>query len=79
MNLEAVCYGIPTISTRSIWLIHDQYLIKNQLMFWTQDCDEILKISKEMLGKKVESENYFIKGTCNFERMIERIEKEILC
>lgn len=79
MNLEAVCYGIPTISTRSIWLIHDQYLIKNQLMFWTQDCDEILKISKEMLGKKVESENYFIKGACNFGRMIERIEKEILC
>ena len=79
MNLEAVCYGIPTISTRSIWLIHDQYLIKNKLMFWTQDCEEILKIAKEMLGKRVESESYFIKGACNFERMIERIEREILC
>lgn len=79
MNLEAVCYGIPTISTRSIWLIHDQYLIKNKLMFWTQDCEEILKIAKEMLGKRVESQSYFIKGACSFERMIERIEKEILC
>lgn len=79
MNLEAVCYGIPTISTRSVWLIHDQYLIKNQLMFWTQDCAEILRIAKAMLGRRVEAESYFIKGSCNFDRMIERIEKEILC
>ncbi|MCI5967946.1 DUF354 domain-containing protein [Helicobacter sp.] len=78
MNLEAVCYGIPTISTRSIWLIHDQYLIKNQLMFWTQDCAEILKIAKEMLGKKVESKSYFMRGECNFNRIIARIENEVL-
>ena len=71
MNLEAVCYGIPTISTRSIWLVHDQYLIKNHLMFWTQDCEEILKISKEMVGKRVDSKSYF-------DRIISRIENEIL-
>lgn len=79
MNLEAVCYGIPTISTRSIWLIHDQYLIKNQLMFWTQDAKEILKIAKEMLGKRVDSRDYFVRGECNFDAIITRIEKEILC
>lgn len=79
MNLEAVCYGIPTISTRSIWLMHDQYLIKNKLMFWSQDCNEIIKIAKEMIGKRVDSQSYFVQGECNFNAIISRIEKEILC
>ncbi|TLD81374.1 DUF354 domain-containing protein [Helicobacter sp. MIT 11-5569] len=78
MNLEAVCYGIPTISTRSIWLVHDQYLIKNQLMFWTQDCKEILEIAKKMLGKKIESQSYFVQGECNFNAIIDKIESQIL-
>lgn len=78
MNLEAVCYGIPTISTRSIWLIHDQYLVKNQLMFWTQKSDEIVRIAKKMLGKRVNSHDYFVQGECNFNAMIDKIEKEIL-
>ena len=79
MNLEAVCYGIPTISTRSIWLVHDQYLIKNKLMFWSQDCKEIIEIAKAMLGKRVDSRSYFVQGECSFDVMIERIEREILC
>ena len=79
MNLEAVCYGIPTISTRSIWLVHDQYLIKNKLMFWSQDCQEIIEIAKDMLGKRVDSRSYFVLGECSFDVMIERIEREILC
>lgn len=79
MNLEAVCYGIPTISTRSIWLVHDQYLIKNKLMFWSQDCQEIIEIAKAMLGKRVDSRSYFVQGECSFDVMIERIEREILC
>ena len=79
MNLEAVCYGIPTISTRSIWQVHDQYLIKNKLMFWSQDCKEIIEIAKAMLGKRVDSRSYFVQGECSFDVMIERIEREILC
>lgn len=78
MNLEAVCYGIPTISTRSIWMTYDEYLIKNNLMYWTQDCKEILEITKKMLGKKVQSRDFFIQGECNFDRIIERIQREIL-
>lgn len=79
MNLEAVCYGIPTISTRSIWLIHDQYLISNHLMFWSQDAKEILEIAKKMIGKRVDSKSYFVRGECNFNHIICRIEKEFLC
>lgn len=78
MNLEAVCYGIPTISTRSLWLIHDQYLIKHKLMFWSQDCEEIVRIAKENLGKKIESQNYFVQGDCNFNAIIDAIESRIL-
>lgn len=78
MNLEAICYGIPTISTRSIWLIHDQYLIKHKLMFWSQNCKEILEIAKKMLGKRIESQSYFVQGECNFNAIIDRIESQIL-
>ena len=78
MNSEAVYYGIPTISTRSLWMIYDKYLIDNELMFWSQDCDEILGIVKKMLGKRVDSKKYFIKGECNFAHIIDRVEKEIL-
>ncbi len=79
MNLESVCYGIPTISTRSIWLVHDQYLIKNKLMFWSQDCNEIVQIARSMLGKRIDSQSYFVQGECSFDLMINRITKEILC
>ncbi|WP_104722775.1 DUF354 domain-containing protein [Helicobacter mesocricetorum] len=79
MNLEAVCYGIPTISTRSIWLIHDQYLLSNDLMFWSQDAKAIVVIAKKMIGKRVDSKSYFVRGECNFNHIIHRIEKEILC
>ncbi|MDD6056520.1 MAG: DUF354 domain-containing protein [Helicobacter sp.] len=79
MNLEAVCYGIPTISTRSIWLIHDQYLIKNNLMFWSNDAREVVELAKNNIGKRVESKTHFVQGECNFKEIIEKIEKEILC
>lgn len=78
MNLEAVCYGIPTISTRSIWLVHDQYLVKHKLMFWSQNCEEIIRIAKENLGKKIEAQSYFAQGDCNFNAMIDTIESRIL-
>ncbi|RAX58358.1 hypothetical protein CCZ01_02780 [Helicobacter monodelphidis] len=78
MNLEAVCYGIPTISTRSIWLVHDQYLLKNQLMFWSQNASEIIEITKNMIGKRVNSQSYFVRGECNFNSIISKIEEIIL-
>lgn len=78
MNLEAVCYGVPTISTRSLWLVHDQYLVKHKLMFWSQNCQEILEITKKMLGKRIESKSYFVQGECNFNAIIDTIESQIL-
>lgn len=80
MNLESVYYGIPTISTRSIWLYHDQYLIENGLMHWSNDVDEILELIPQIIGKKRDNHRFFVKdgGDEGFNTMIDRIEKEIL-
>ncbi len=47
-------------------------------MFWSQDCEEILKIAQEMLGKKIESQSYFVQGECNFNAILDTIECRIL-
>lgn len=78
MNLEAVCYGIPTISVRSLWMIYDEYLINNGLMFWCQNCDEVVKTAKKMLGKRIDSMKYLVRGDCNFNLIVDKIEEEIL-
>lgn len=75
MNLESVYYGIPTISTRSLWLIHDQYLVNHNLMHWTDCSDEALKLVKKLLGTRVDSKNYFCKDECSFKGIIDKIEE----
>jgi len=74
MNLESIYYGIPTISTRSIWLIHDQYLIKNNLMHWTDCSNHALELVKELIGTRVDAKKYFCKDKCSFEGIINKIE-----
>ncbi len=77
MNLESVYYGVPTISTRSIWLYHDQYLIQNGIMHWTNNEDEALELSKKLIGKKMDNRKYFCRGECNFSMIIDKIEEII--
>lgn len=61
MNLEAACYGIPTLSTRSLWLYHDKYLMDNGLMFWTDNADNGLSLARQMIGKKSDNRRFFRK------------------
>lgn len=49
MNLEASFLGVSTLSTRSLLLPHDKYLIKNNLMYHTT-C--LLKAKKYILQKR---------------------------
>ncbi|MCX8084109.1 MAG: DUF354 domain-containing protein [Calditerrivibrio sp.] len=77
MNLEACYLGIPTISTRSIWLYHDQYLIKNNIMYWSHDIKEILNIVDKNIGKKFDNRDYFIKDPNAVEKLIDEIFKII--
>lgn len=73
MNLEAVYYGIPTISLRSLWLIHDKYLIDNQLMHWTDDANKAIELVKQLLGKRIDSHNFFCKGECSPDIFVKNI------
>ena len=75
MNLEAVYYGIPTISTRSIWLYHDKYLVENNLMHWTDNVNDALNLVTNLLGTRIESKKYFCKEKCSFDSIINKIEE----
>lgn len=74
MNLEASYYGIPVISTRSLILFHDKYLIDNSLMFHVKNEAEALKIVENELGNKKDNKKYFCKSSCNFNLIIEKID-----
>lgn len=75
MNLEASYYGIPVISTRSLLLYHDTYLIQNNLMFHTTSEYKALQYIKEALlqGNKT-NKKIFCKDKCNFDKIIDKIE-----
>lgn len=50
MNLESCYLGIPTISTRSLLLFHDMYLIENGLMIHAQNSSDVLSHTQKILS-----------------------------
>lgn len=74
MNLEASYYGIPVISTRSLWLYHDKYLIDNKLMVHVKTEEEALKNIEHYLGTKKDNKKFFCKDSCSFKGIIDKIE-----
>lgn len=50
MNLEACYLGIPVISTRSLLLFHDRYLIDSGLMRHCTSVDSVLKNLRQILS-----------------------------
>ncbi len=73
MNLEASYYGIPVISTRSLHLYHDRYLIENGLMYWSDDTEEVVRLAQEHIGEKRDNSRYFCPEKCDFAQIIDRI------
>lgn len=57
MNLEACYLGIPVISTRSLFLFHDKYLLDNNLMRHCQNALEVTQTIKEILSSKWNGKN----------------------
>ncbi|ANV98187.1 hypothetical protein BBW65_04965 [Helicobacter enhydrae] len=57
MNLESCYLGIPTISTRSLFLFHDMYLIQNGLMWHAKTADEVLEYAKSSLKHWTPNQN----------------------
>lgn len=51
MNLEACYLGIPVISTRSLLLFHDRFLLESHLMFHAKDIKEVLSLAHTLLAK----------------------------
>lgn len=49
MNLESCYLTIPTISTRSLFLFHDIYLLENKLMRHATSAKEVLEYAKNAL------------------------------
>lgn len=79
MNLESCYLGIPTISTRSLFLFHDIYLLKNHLMHHAKNSDELYSLALELLNapkkdRKIAGELFEIKGQANFEEIFEVIK-----
>ena len=82
MNLESCYLGIPTISTRSLLLFHDIYLLQNSLMHHVKNAQEVLSLSKEILkdfsaSHRVLTPNIalFEPQRAGFEEIIKIIEK----
>jgi predicted glycosyltransferase len=75
MNLEASYFGIPVVSTRSLLLYHDKYLIENDLMSHVQSEEEALKSIEKLLGVKKDNKEFFCKEKCGFKTIIEKIER----
>jgi len=74
MTLEAVYYGIPTVSMRSIWLIHDKYLVDNNLMLWTNDSDEAYQYILDKIGQKFDNKKIFCKEKCSLKKIALQIK-----
>ncbi len=78
MNLESCYLGIPTISTRSLFLFHDQYLIKNKMMHHCKDPKEIYTLVKQYLSNKSSRKNnqaFFEKQSAGFRAIFLEIKR----
>lgn len=78
MNLESCYLGIPTISTRSICLFHDKYLLDNGLMQHCQSPKAVYALVKTYLQQKIKRKNniaFFQKETASFEKIFLEIKK----
>lgn len=74
MNLEASYYGLPVISTRSLLLYHDKYLIENDLMTHVTTLQEMMETIPKLLGRKQNNKKFFCKNQCELNPIIDTIE-----
>ncbi len=81
MNLESCYLGIPTISTRSLFLFHDIYLLKNNLMQHAKNSDEIFMLAKNILTNNTKNKQkarslFEPSGDANFKSILKIIKKK---
>lgn len=75
MNLEAASLGIPVISTRSLKLFHDTYLLQQGMMFWAACADDVLHLTQKLLGTKTIGLNSMVSSVDLIEEVVQPIEQ----
>lgn len=77
MNLESSFLGIPTLSTRSLLLYHDKYLLENSLMRHAKSLDEALRAFFDFRQRgfiRQENQRFFVpKGSLEVQNIITQI------
>ena len=75
INIEACYFGVPVISTRSFISHYDKFLIDNNLMWHSNDKNEIINLAKELLTQntKQKSKEVFSKMDVDIEMFVREI------
>ena len=77
MNLEACYLGIPVISTRSLLLFHDEFLIQSHLMYHTQSAAQVYDLAKHLLStptKHIRRDDIFAPNGAYFGKILPHIQ-----
>jgi predicted glycosyltransferase len=76
INIEATYFGVPVISTRSFISHYDKFLIDNELMYHSNDKEEIINLSKKLISNKNIEKSREVFGKMEME--IDLFVKEII-
>ncbi|TLD90948.1 DUF354 domain-containing protein [Helicobacter sp. MIT 03-1614] len=80
MNLEACYLGIPVISTRSLLLFHDRFLLEHKLMRHAKSVEEVMKFLDEILcslSPKSKRDDLFAPNGADFSTILPHIKSLI--
>lgn len=78
MNLEACYLGIPVISTRSLLLFHDKFLIKHKLMYHAKSAQEVMSLLTKIPKKsQKKQDSLFAPNGADFSKILPHIKKLI--
>ncbi|MCX2717687.1 DUF354 domain-containing protein [Helicobacter sp. MIT 21-1697] len=81
MNLEACYLGIPVISTRSLLLFHDRFLLKHKLMYHAKSVEEVMRCVDEILSSRTppcKRDDLFAPNGADFSTILPHI-KSLMC
>ncbi len=73
INIETTYFGVPTISTRSFISHYDKFLIDKNLMWHSNNAEEITDLSKTLIGKKTNAKEVYDKMKIDIEMLVNKI------
>ncbi|MBF0495584.1 MAG: DUF354 domain-containing protein [Deltaproteobacteria bacterium] len=73
MNSEACFFGTPTISTRSFICHYDKLLIDHGLMVRANTVDDLVALSIQLLGQRIDSKGFFDAMELNLDHILNEI------